>query len=256
MNISKGQYWDKSLNFWTGCTKVSSGCGHCWALNMKKRFPTLRKGNPYPLCPTINFLATLEKIHYGQLVLSKEPAVYALQWLGDLWHPEISPFIRAKIFDFLATYPQHTFLALTKRPEYIYFDSIDIPQNMYIGFSAENQESFDKRASYMARHLIDNELIRHNNWMDRSPFPRTWISLEPLLDQIDLSNYKGIISQIIVGGETGHGARPMKKEWVIEIRDYCEQYNIPFFLKYLNKKDGRILDGRTHDDLIWRPNGV
>jgi len=235
MNFAKGQYWDKALNFWTGCTKVTQGCEHCWAIAMKNRFPQLRAGKPYPFCPTINFLPILENIFCGALKLRKDPTVYALQWLGDLWHPEISPYVRSKILDFIASYPQHTFLALTKRPQYV--DSRELPMNLFMGTSVENEDNFKRIIDL--RERVEEQI---------------WISFEPLLSSVKrhLIEILQICNQVIVGGETGTGARPMNPDWVREIRDYCKDFDIPFFLKYMNKKDGRILDGQTHNDLIWR----
>jgi protein gp37 len=196
----------------------------------------------------------------------KKPTVYAI-W-NDLFHEDVPLAFIDDVLDVISASPQHTFLALTKRAhlieEKLYGVSPDdrlevcsvnfvrcrelgggdYLSNLWVGVTVCNQEEADIKIPLLLEA-----------WPGKK-----WISVEPMLGPIDMSWSLGAIagtklpyiSSVVLGGETGPHARPMQPDWVRSIRDQCEAAGVPFFLKYLNKKSGRLLDGREHNELPWR----
>jgi protein gp37 len=199
---------------------------------------------------------TLRQHVLGQPCSWKLPRRIFVCSMGDLFHWDVRPDWRASVFNVMAHCPQHTFMVLTKRPENIP-DGLVFPPNVWLGTTAENQEMADKRIQMMPKVKAS---VR-------------FLSLEPLLGPVDLSRWIGGL--VIVGGETGPGARPMHPDWVRSIRDQCQAAGVPFFFKgwgewgqcpYCKKGEycvtcdstkmvrvgrraaGRLLDGREHNE--------
>jgi len=167
----------------------------------------------------------------------KKPRVVFVNSMSDLFHEDVPlDFIR-KVFDVMRQAPWHTFQVLTKRSGRLYelSQSINWPDNVWMGVSVENGD-------YVFRidHLRQTE--SHVKFLSLEPL------LGPLPD-LDLRN----IDWVIVGGESGPGARPMKEQWAIDIRDQCRAADVPFFFKQWGgvhkKRNGRVLQGRTWDEL-------
>jgi protein gp37 len=167
----------------------------------------------------------------------KRPRVIFVNSMSDLFHEAVpSDFIR-KIFETMNAAHWHTFQILTKRSERLLelAPSLSWPSNVWMGVSVET-------ASYL--HRIDH--------LRQVPSRVRFLSMEPLLGPIGPMNLDGI-DWVIVGGESGPGARAMKPEWAREIRTQCSEQRVPFFFKQWGgvqkKKNGRTLDGRTWDEM-------
>ena len=216
----------------TGCSKISTGCQHCYAERMAKRLqamgmPQYRNG----------FSVTLQPNMLALPLQWKKPRLVFVCSMGDLFHEDVPlDFIR-QVFEVMKQASQHTFQVLTKRPERTleYATELSWPSNVWIGTTVEN-------ALYV--HRIKT--------LARIPAQLRFLSLEPLLGPVPRLPLRGV-HWVIVGGESGPGARPMKKEWVTRIRDRCLAQGVPFFFKQwggVNKKRaGRTLDGRTWNDM-------
>jgi len=226
------EWTESTWNPLTGCTKVSPGCKHCYAERMALRLYAMGQPNY-----ANKFKLTMHP-HLLELPLSwKKPQIVFVNSMSDLFHEDVPLEFIQQIFDVMRRASWHTFQVLTKRSKrLLQLDSeIDWPGNVWMGVSVENR-------NYTFR--IDH--LRQTN--ARTKF----LSLEPLLGplpNLDLSD----INWIIVGGESGPGARPVVEEWIIDIRDQCLAARVPFFFKqwggFNKKRAGRTLQGRTWDEM-------
>lgn len=236
------EWTDSTWNPVTGCTKVSPGCDHCYAETFAERF----RGTPgHPFEQGFDLRLWQERL---TLPLTwKEPRRIFVNSMSDLFHAGVPDDFIARVFDTMHQARQHIFQVLTKRPARMVAwtrkNYSDLPDNIWLGVSVENQ-------SFVGR-------IRQ---LQETPARIRFLSLEPLLGPITLnaSLVKGI-KWVIVGGESGPKARPMKAEWVKSIRDECHRQDVAFFFKQWGsytpdgkrvgkKKAGRLLDGRTWND--------
>ena len=216
----------------TGCSKVSPGCKHCYAERMALRLREMgQKKYQNGFSPAIH--PDVLKMP----LLWKKPQVIFVNSMSDLFMHEIpEEFIQAT-FDVMKKAHWHTFQILTKRSERLMNlnDFISWSENVWMGVSVENED-------YTFR--IDH--LRKINARVK------FLSIEPLLGPIPNLNLSGI-DWVIVGGESGPGARPMKKEWVLMILEHCQKAKVPFFFKQWGgknkKKAGRLLEGRIWDQL-------
>jgi protein gp37 len=216
----------------TGCSKVSPGCKHCYAERMAIRLREMgQKKYQNGFSPAIH--PDVLKMP----LLWKKPQVIFVNSMSDLFMQEIpEEFIQAT-FDVMKKAHWHTFQILTKRSERLMNldDFLSWPENVWMGVSVENED-------YTFR--IDH--LRKINAKVK------FLSIEPLLGPIPDLNLSGI-DWVIVGGESGSGARPMKKEWVLMILEQCQESKVPFFFKQWGgenkKKTGRLLEGRTWDEM-------
>jgi protein gp37 len=216
----------------TGCTKISPGCLHCYAERMALRLQAM--GQP-------NYVNGFEvATHPNMLDLPlrwKKPQFVFVNSMGDLFHEDVPLTFILKVFEVMRQASQHTFQLLTKRSARLakLNSHLDWPANVWMGVTAENSDYM-----YRVDHL-------------RSTGARIkFLSLEPLLGPIqhlDLTD----IDWVIVGGESGPGARPIEKSWVDDLREQCQKTRVPFFFKQWGgtnrKKTGRLLDGRIWDEL-------
>jgi protein gp37 len=172
-----------------------------------------------------------------------KPTVYFVNSMSDLFHPNVPNSFIDRAFLVMAQCPQHTFQILTKRAERMaeYSWQYAIPNNVWLGVSVENRRHGTPRIAHLQSTRCN---VR-------------FLSIEPLLEDLGSLNLKGI-HWVIVGGESGHGARRMRAEWVRNIQNQCVFDSVPFFFKQWGafgadgahrskKANGRILDGRTWD---------
>jgi len=159
--------------------------------------------------------------------------------MGDLFHPDISSADINRVIDFMVNPMRggnhHTYLLLTKRPGRILQGHIDHFRewpNIWLGVSVENQSCAEARIPVLLR----------------IPAAVRFACLEPLLGPVDLRPWIKQLDWVIVGGETGPGARPMHPDWVRKVRDQCQEAGVPFWLKQMGKDRSRILDGRTWEE--------
>jgi protein gp37 len=232
---SRIEWTETTWNPVTGCTKISPGCEHCYAERMAKRLQAM--GSP-------NYRYGFKTTCHSHLIRSplswKKSRVVFVNSMSDLFHEDVPDSFVKKIFRTMSQAKQHCFQVLTKRSQRLrkMSSSLIWTENTWAGVSVENSD-------YLSR--IDD--------LRQTAASVKFLSLEPLLAPLADLDLRGI-DWVIVGGESGPGARPMKKEWVIDIRNQCERAGIPFFFKQWGginkKKKGRLLEGKTWDDMPKR----
>lgn len=249
---SRIEWTQTTWNPVAGCTKVSAGCKNCYAERMARRLAAMasaaldRGASPGR---TANYLPVIDRrgAWSGQILQDvealddpkkwKEPRVVFVNSMSDLFHENVSfAFVQA-VFKTMNECPRHQFQVLTKRPHIAkqYSPSLKWTHNIWLGTSVENADVQER-----VEHL--RETGAHVKFL----------SVEPLLGPIPRLPISGI-SWVIVGGESGPGARPMKPEWVQQIRDRCRRLGVAFFFKQWGgtnkKRTGRILDGREWNEM-------
>lgn len=219
----------------TGCTKISPGCAHCYAERMARRLQAMGQPN------YVNgFRLTLHESAVDLPLRWKTSRTIFVNSMSDLFHAHVPVEFVQRIFAVMGNADWHRFQVLTKRSARLRALSPALPwmPHIWMGVSVETQDS-----TFRIDHLRDT--AAHVKL----------VSLEPLLGPLPRLNLKGI-DWIIVGGESGPGARPMNPAWVLDIRDQCGRAGIPFFFKQwggVNKaRAGRTLDGRTWDEMPAR----
>jgi len=229
---SRIEWTEASWNPVTGCTKISPGCEHCYAERMARRLQAM--GQP---SYANGFEVTIHSHLLRLPLVWKQPQMVFVNSMSDLFHERIPfEFVR-KVFQTMRRAHWHVFQVLTKRSKRLLElePKIDRPDNVWMGVSVENRD---------CQFRIDD--------LRATGAKVKFLSLEPLLGPLPNIQLEGI-DWVIVGGESGPGARPMKREWVREIHEQCRSAHIPFFFKQwggVNKKRaGRLLDGRTWDDM-------
>ncbi len=216
----------------SGCTKISPGCAHCYAERMAKRLQAMgqyRYRNGFKV--TVHPEAIEEPYQW------KKPRVVFVNSMSDLFHEDIPANYIQSIFEVMNNTPRHTYQILTKRSERLaeLAPILNWSENIWMGVTVENN-----RYLHRVDHLRQVEAhIR-------------FLSLEPLLGPLDELNLHRI-NWVIVGGESGPNARPIKEEWVLTIKNKCIFSDVPFFFKqwggFNKKKNGRMLEGRQWDEL-------
>jgi protein gp37 len=230
------EWTEATWNPVTGCDKISPGCKHCYAERMAGRLKAMGQQNYRN-----GFELTLQE-HALRLPLSwKKPQTIFVNSMSDLFHVNVPASFIARVFDVMCGAAWHQYQMLTKRAERLEELAPSLPwePNIWMGVSVEH-------ADYTFR--IDH--LRQTNAVTK------FLSLEPLLGPLADLNLHGI-DWVIVGGESGPGARPMAAEWVVDIRDQCRRAGVPFFFKQWGgvnkKKAGRLLEGRTWDQMPIPP---
>lgn len=223
----------------TGCTKVSPGCKHCYAERMAERLSAMGQRNYRN-----GFQLTLQPQMLELPLRWRRPQRIFVNSMSDLFHDDVPLDYIQAVFDVMRRAHWHEFQVLTKRAERLakLSPQVDWAPNVWMGVSVEN-------AKYTGR--ID--LLRSTGAKVR------FLSVEPLLGPVgkmDLTR----IDWVIVGGESGPRARPMLREWVVDIQRQCREAKVAFFFKQwggVNKKrTGRELDGRTYDEFPSLPLAV
>lgn len=226
------EWTEATWNPVTGCTKISPGCKHCYAERMAKRLKAM--GQPKY---ANEFKLTTHPAYLDQPLGWKKPRMVFVNSMSDLFHEEVPLSFIHDVFDVMRRASQHTFQVLTKRSHRLLGlnPEIDWPDNVWMGVSVENQDY-----TFRIEHL--RKTSAHVKFL----------SLEPLLGPLPHLNLDGI-DWVIVGGESGPGARPMDEQWVVDIRDQCQASEVPFFFKqwggFRRKEAGRELKGRTWDQM-------
>ena len=209
-------------NVVTGCSPISEGCAHCYAARMAKRLAG-RFGYP----ADDPFRVTLHKDRLNEPLRWKKPRTVFVCSMGDLFHEDVGYNVHQSIWDTMEATPQHTYLILTKRAENM-LDSIEelqvshgILPNVWLGVTAENQ-------------VRANERIL---WLRECQAVVRFVSIEPMLGPVRvLPTWLLDIDWVIVGGETGPGAREMNPDWARNVRDRCQATGVPFFFKQMSNK--------------------
>lgn len=265
---TKIEWAEETWNPITGCTKISAGCANCYAERMANRLANIPgsgydKGNPFGV-----------KFHPDRLdqpLKWKKPRKVFVCSMGDLFHEDVTDSWLDDVFFTAANLArQHTYLVLTKRPQrmYEYFTKkiedgftwregityVPLP-NVWLGVTAENQDAADERIP----------------WLMKTPAAKRFVSVEPMLGQVDLDTINGAfgcvdvgdLDWVICGGETGPGARPMRPDWARSLRDQCVSADVPFFFKHWGEYipnvhgDKSIPDGTDFNKKhVFMENGV
>lgn len=232
MATSKIEWTESTWNPVTGCTKISDGCLNCYAERMAKRLQAMGQPNY-----ANGFEVTLHPHTLGNPLKWKKRQVIFVNSMSDLFHEEVPlEFIR-EVFDVMNRASWHTFQVLTKRAGRLaeLAPLLNWSDNVWMGVTVENR-----------RCLSRIDCLRN------VPAAIRFLSMEPLLSSVGTLNLDEI-DWVIVGGESGPGARPMQESWVLSIRDQCEAAGVPFFFKQWGgtnkKKAGRVLEGQAYEEM-------
>ncbi len=226
------EWTEATWNPVTGCTKLSAGCANCYAERLAIRLRAMGQ----PRYAQGFAVATHEDAL--RLPLSwKRPRMVFVNSMSDLFHEDIADDFVLKVFDVMIDAPWHRFQVLTKRSARLREMNSILPWASHI---------------WMGVTVEDEGCLRRVDDLRRTNAAVKFLSIEPMLGPLSGLDLTGI-DWVIVGGESGPNARPMQSEWVIEIRDSCQQARVPFFFKQWGgvnrKKTGRVLDGRTWDEI-------
>ncbi len=257
---------DMSWNPIRGCTRVSEGCRNCYAERMAARFSG--PGGPYEGLarntssgPRWTGEVRVVEEHMDDPTRWRKPRMVFVNSMSDLFHEGLHGNTISRVFHVMEANRRHTFQVLTKRPGRVvgwFADNYrsEWPSNVWIGTSIEDQETADERIP----HLL------------RVPAPTRFLSVEPMLGPVDVDKWiRGAVAideprpnwqvigaapkihWVIVGGESGPGARPMHPSWAQSLRDQCVAARVPFFFKQWGGVDkkaaGRVLDGRMWSEM-------
>lgn len=240
---SKIEWTDATWNPVRGCTKISPGCAHCYAYTFAERFRNV-PGHPYEQ----GFDLRLVPDKLTQPLLWRNPKMIFVNSMSDLFQEGVPDDYVEAVARVMTAAKWHTFQVLTKRSERMRdllntrIDFAAKQPHIWWGVSVENRKHGLPRID----HLRQSTAVQR------------FLSIEPLLEDLGTINLDGI-QWIIVGGESGAGARPMEKPWVRSIRRQCREARVPFFFKQwggIRKNEaGRLLDGRTYDEFPKRVPG-
>lgn len=229
------EWTESTWNPVTGCTKISPGCKHCYAERMSFRLQAMGQPNY-----ANGFELTVQEKALELPLRWKKSQTIFVNSMSDLFHKDIPIEYIYRVFDVMQQADWHVFQVLTKRSGRLMETSARLPwkPHIWMGVSVESKK-------YTSR-------IDHLRQTDAHI---KFLSLEPLLGPLPDLDLRGI-DWVIVGGESGPGARVMQKSWVTDIRDQCSYAGVPFFFKQwggVNKKrSGRLLDDRTWDEMPAR----
>ncbi|MGD0075926.1 MAG: phage Gp37/Gp68 family protein [Candidatus Binataceae bacterium] len=236
---SRIEWTEHTWNPVTGCTNVSPGCKHCYARIMAECLKAMDMAGYEN-----GFAVTLQPNRLSEPLRRRTPTMYFVNSMSDLFHERVLFDFVEQVFEVIARTPHHRYQIVTKRPKrrVSFLKGHTAPANVWLGVSVENRK----------HGLPRIDLLRQVNAAVR------FLAIEPLLESLgkfELSE----IHWVIVGGESGPGARPMHADWVRAIRDQCFAEAIPFFFKQWGmwepdgqrrskKANGRMLDGRIWDE--------
>lgn len=229
---SRIEWTEATWNPVTGCTKISPGCAHCYAERMALRLKAMGQ-DKY----ATGFRVALHEYVLEAPLTWRTPQMVFVNSMSDLFHAKVPPSFIQRTFGVMRRAGWHRFQILTKRSKRLrtLCRTLDWPENVWMGVTVETMNY---------RFRIDD--LRETSAAIK------FVCFEPLLENITHVDLRGI-DWVIVGGESGPGARPLREEWVVNIHDQCQAAGIPFFFKQwggVNKKQaGRLLRGRTWDQL-------
>lgn len=240
MSTTKIEWTDATWNPVTGCTKISAGCAHCYAETMARRLNAMgvtkyRNG----------FKVTIHEDALNEPKKWRKPRTIFVCSMSDLFHRDVTFDFVDRVMQVIKDTPQHRYQLLTKRAERMeeYFRTREVPSNVWLGVTVEVKASINR---------IDCLRKIHNA-------PIKFLSCEPLLEDLGVLDLCGI-DWIIVGGESGNQARPMKEEWVVSIQKQCMAANKTFFFKQWGTwgsdgvkrdkhKNGKQLNGKVCQEM-------
>jgi len=251
MAKSKISWTDYTWNPITGCTKVSDGCKHCYAERLSKR---LAGRGGYP--KENSFAVTLHANKLDEPLKWREPRKIFVCSMGDLFHQDVKEGWIDEIYQVMKESQQHTFIILTKRVRRMqeYFGRVDQLANVWLGTSVENQKTAELRIPILMS----------------IPAEKRFLSCEPLLERVDLGEIPGALISVkksnegnysvergldwvIVGGESGPGARRMRADWVREIYYQCKAANASFYFKQWGEWiPSRQIDDELAKKIDWK----
>jgi protein gp37 len=233
--ISTIEWTDATWNPVRGCTKISPGCKHCYAEVFAERFRGV-PGHPYEQ----GFDLRLVPEKLAEPLRWQTPKMIFVNSMSDLFHEGVPDEYIEAVARVMVKAEWHTYQILTKRSA-----RMASLLKGRLRFAAENPHIWWGVSVENKEHGLPR--LRD---LQKSPVSVRFLSVEPLLEGLGRLNLNGI-HWVIVGGESGHGARPLKREWVTSIRDQCEEAGVSFFFKQWGgvrkKKAGRELDGQTYD---------
>ena len=238
---SRIEWTEHTWNPVVGCTKISPGCKHCYAEVMARRLQAMG---------VAGYEEGFKKIRLRPERLSEPLArlrstVYFVNSMSDLFHPKVPDAFIDQVFETMKMADWHVFQVLTKRPERMsdYLAGRPVPSHVWLGTNVENRRHGAPRIAQLRRVTAATRFL----------------SIEPLLEDVGELDLSGI-AWVIVGGESGHGARPMEAEWVRQLHRQCLRDGVKFFFKQwgahgadgvrrTKKANGRELDGRTWSEI-------
>jgi len=231
-NHSSIEWTEATWNPVTGCSKISAGCLHCYAETMSRRLQAMGQENY-----SNGFKLTLQPQMLELPLRWRKPRTIFVNSMSDLFHKNVPTSYIQEVFSIMRRAHWHRFQILTKRSDRLLqlSNELDWTANIWMGVSVENEQM----------------LFRVENLRQTGAAVK-FLSLEPLLGPLGRLKLDGI-DWVIVGGESGPGARPMNPKWVSQILRVCQKAKVPFFFKQWGgvqkKRAGRLLDGRTWDEL-------
>ncbi len=247
--MTKIEWTEKTWNPMTGCQIVSEGCKHCYAAKMAYRLaamglPQYQGVTKKAKNGTIQWTGKIQQIRSALEVprKTKKKTLFFVNSMSDLFHEDVDTSFLDEVFQVISDTPQHTYQILTKRASQMasYFKNHSVSANVWLGVSVENRKQGIPRIKKL----------------QKIPATVRFLSIEPLLEDLGNIDLKGI-HWIIVGGESGNQARPMKEEWVRNIQQQCRKQRVRFFFKQWGtwgpdgvkrskKVNGGLLEGK-----IW-----
>lgn len=234
---SRIEWTEQTWNPTVGCTKISPGCKNCYAETMARRLYAMgMRGYEN------GFRLTLMPERLSEPLERRKPTVCFVNSMSDLFHEKVPFDYIRQVFDVMSQAPQHTFQVLTKRAERMaeFCRDTIVPPNVWLGVSVENRKHGVPRIGAL-REVEAN--VR-------------FLSIEPLLEHLGEIDLTGI-HWVIVGGESGHKARPMQREWVDSIKRQCDQADVAFFFKQWGtwgadgQKRSKSANGRQYRGKVW-----
>jgi protein gp37 len=238
------EWTDATWNPVRGCTKISPGCKHCYAETFAERFRGV-KGHPYEQ----GFDLRLVPAKLAEPLRWRTPKMIFVNSMSDLFHDLVPDDYIVAVAKVMAAANWHTYQVLTKRSE-----RLRQLLSTQLGFAAQQPHIWWGVSVENRKHGVPR--IDH---LRAASAAVRFLSVEPLLEDLGKLNLDRI-SWVIVGGESGNGARPMDKQWVLSLRDQCQEKRVPFFFKQWGgvrkSAAGRKLDGKTYDgfpDRVQRP---
>lgn len=234
---SRIEWTEMTWNPTVGCTKVSPGCKHCYAETMAKRLQAMgMRGYEH------GFKLALLPERLNEPLERKKPTVYFVNSMSDLFHEDVPFDYVRRVFSVMARSPQHTFQVLTKRAQRMaeFCRGVTVPENVWIGVSVEDRKYGLPR-------------IPHLRGIDASV---RFLSIEPLLEDLGRFDLSGV-RWVILGGESGPKARPMKPAWVDSIKQQCDAADVAFFFKQWGawgadgERRSKSANGREYLGRVW-----
>lgn len=232
MKNTKIEWTETTWNPTTGCTRISEGCRNCYAERMAHRLHAMGSDKYRNV-----FELTLHPELIDEPKSWKTHRTVFVNSMSDLFHEQIPISFIQQVFSTMIDCPQHTFQILTKRANKLfeYDHQLTWSKNIWMGVTVESQ-----------KHVHRIDALRHTGAYVK------FLSMEPLLSAVNNLDLTGI-DWVIVGGESGPGARPIRESWVLDIKEMCQEQQIPFFFKQWGgknkKRAGRVLEGKVWDEM-------